>query len=510
MNTHAENTAPHESQAASNSFASQSVGNKSTFQLKDNRPQSIIQQKQVDALANKTNAELIQKKANNTGLPDNLKAGVENLSGFSMDDVKVHYNSAKPAQLQAHAYAQGTDIHIAPGQEKHLPHEAWHVVQQKQGRVQATVQMKGGVGVNDDKGLESEADVMGSKAKFVKGNLRLKKVSSSSFLKTIQRINLLNLVKNRTIQGVIITIGGTGRSAAESFNLSPHKARTFLRLNSHIQASTSVSNGGHLLHLHINGTGYTDPISGHLQGLSRPGTWFEKLKSKILGLGPGNIIEQRNKVLQAVGSVKHQFSPNAKIHLQGYSRGAVTVAALIPKLSKMFPDNRIYSKLFDPVAGPLHQRVYPVNFNNTDTRVQYSLLNWLPKFHATPIHGATGIVLAQGGHSTATREQTGRLGNLHSYPPGIQIENSEGKVVPICVKKTKQYLDNMHAQSGSYVENPQNSSRFTEMKSAINAINIPKNNKINWRKTIRFHNFNLIKRRKIGVSRYQIKKNLHP
>ena len=108
--------------------------------------------------------EPIQKKANNTGLPDNLKVGVENLSGFSMDDVKVHYNSAKPAQLQAHAYAQGTDIHIGPGQEKHLPHEAWHVVQQKQGRVKATMQMKGGVGVNDDRELESEADIMGGKA----------------------------------------------------------------------------------------------------------------------------------------------------------------------------------------------------------------------------------------------------------------------------------------------------------------------------------------------------------
>lgn len=103
----------------------------------------------------------IQKK-NNTGLPDNLKSGVENLSGFSMDDVKVHYNSAKPAQLNAHAYARGTDIHIAPGQERHLPHEAWHVVQQKQGRVKPTMQMKGSV--NDDAGLEREADVMGAKA----------------------------------------------------------------------------------------------------------------------------------------------------------------------------------------------------------------------------------------------------------------------------------------------------------------------------------------------------------
>jgi uncharacterized protein DUF4157 len=117
----------------------------------------------------------VQKKANNTGMPDNLKSGMEQLGGFDMSDVKVHYNSPKPAQLQAHAYAQGTDIHVAPGQEQHLPHEAWHVVQQKQGRVKATLQMrkqgespdfsgKTGVPVNDDAGLEHEADVMGQRS----------------------------------------------------------------------------------------------------------------------------------------------------------------------------------------------------------------------------------------------------------------------------------------------------------------------------------------------------------
>lgn len=106
----------------------------------------------------------LEEKPNNTGLPNQLKAGIESLSGMSMDGVKVHYNSDKPAQLNAHAYAQGTDIHVAPGQEQHLPHEAWHVVQQAQGRVKPTIQMKAGVPVNDDIGLETEADVMGAKA----------------------------------------------------------------------------------------------------------------------------------------------------------------------------------------------------------------------------------------------------------------------------------------------------------------------------------------------------------
>jgi len=118
---------------------------------------------------------VIQKKENNTGLPDNLKTGVENLSGMSMDHVKVHYNSAQPAQLNALAYAQGSDIHVASGQEKHLPHEAWHVVQQMQGRVKPTMQMKENVPVNDDKGLETEADVMGAKALDAGQTLQKKK-----------------------------------------------------------------------------------------------------------------------------------------------------------------------------------------------------------------------------------------------------------------------------------------------------------------------------------------------
>ena len=135
-------------------------------QIANNNPQAQ-QASQLQLMANDYSARQqypIRQKINNTGLPDELKSGIEELSGYSMDDVKVHYNSDKPAQLQAHAYAQGTDIYLASGQEKHLPHEAWHVVQQKQGRVQPTGQMKKNVVLNDDSGLEKEADLMGVKA----------------------------------------------------------------------------------------------------------------------------------------------------------------------------------------------------------------------------------------------------------------------------------------------------------------------------------------------------------
>jgi hypothetical protein len=104
--------------------------------------------------------QALQRKG---GLPADLKAAMEKMSGLSLDGVKVHYNSFKPAQVNAHAYAQGTDIYLGPGQERHLPHEAWHVVQQKQGRVRPTTQVNG-VAVNDDQSLEREADLMGMRA----------------------------------------------------------------------------------------------------------------------------------------------------------------------------------------------------------------------------------------------------------------------------------------------------------------------------------------------------------
>lgn len=128
----------------------------------EGKPLGVTQKKIYQE--NPINQTPAQRKENKTGMPDNLKSGIENLSGMNMDHVRVHYNSSQPAQLNALAYAQGSDIHVAPGQEKHLPHEAWHVVQQAQGRVQPTTQIKAGVAVNDNPSLEHEADVMGEQA----------------------------------------------------------------------------------------------------------------------------------------------------------------------------------------------------------------------------------------------------------------------------------------------------------------------------------------------------------
>ncbi len=103
-----------------------------------------------------------QKQGSGSPLPNELQSSIHAITGLSLNEVSVHYNSPQPTQLQAHAFARGNEIHVAPGQEQHLPHEAWHVVQQRQGRVQPSAGMSP---INDDAGLEQEADAMGKQLK---------------------------------------------------------------------------------------------------------------------------------------------------------------------------------------------------------------------------------------------------------------------------------------------------------------------------------------------------------
>ncbi len=155
-------------------------------------------------------------RRNETGLPDNLKAGVESLSGYSLDDVRVHYNSSKPATVQALAYTQGTDIHVAPGQEKHLPHEAWHVAQQMAGRVSPTTNING-MPVNDNAALEHEADVMGEKASAGSETIRQLKKKDSNSSNAIQctRTVVLNPRSRAFYEIGFIMFGSSGHESEE-------------------------------------------------------------------------------------------------------------------------------------------------------------------------------------------------------------------------------------------------------------------------------------------------------
>ncbi|HEX7686706.1 MAG TPA: DUF4157 domain-containing protein [Burkholderiaceae bacterium] len=92
-------------------------------------------------------------------LPSPLRTRIESLSGMDMSAVRVHYNSPRPAQLGAQAHAQGTDIHLAPGQGHRLAHEAWHIVQQRQGRVGDNLRTHVGLST-DPHAREVECDML--------------------------------------------------------------------------------------------------------------------------------------------------------------------------------------------------------------------------------------------------------------------------------------------------------------------------------------------------------------
>jgi hypothetical protein len=207
MNAHDDKSRENTSKAVAHGLPKLTVSSEVPSAFIDNRPQTIAQRK-LQMLANEKAGVIQQKEVKpakfpanlptgalqgvvqqKSALPEQIKAGAESYSGIAMDDVSVFYNSSKPTQLQAHAYAAGNEIHIAPGQEKHIAHEAWHVVQQKQGRVSANKTLNG-AGINTQESLESEADAMGSRiAQFRVGNETVQsKREAGSSNGTIQRM----------------------------------------------------------------------------------------------------------------------------------------------------------------------------------------------------------------------------------------------------------------------------------------------------------------------------------
>ena len=114
---------------------------------------------------------LTASKAIQTKMPEQVQAKMEQSFGTDFSSVNIHKDSSSATQMGAQAYAQGNDVHFAPGKynpntqggQELLGHELTHVVQQRQGRVSGA-QNKDGANINADPSLENEADEMGRKA----------------------------------------------------------------------------------------------------------------------------------------------------------------------------------------------------------------------------------------------------------------------------------------------------------------------------------------------------------
>ena len=98
-----------------------------------------------------------------------VRAKMERAFGASFDDVRVH-EGPEAAAIGAQAYAEGHELHFAPGQyqpgtphgDELIGHELTHVVQQRGGSAPAGAQGKNATGIGSDASLEAEADHAGA------------------------------------------------------------------------------------------------------------------------------------------------------------------------------------------------------------------------------------------------------------------------------------------------------------------------------------------------------------
>ena len=102
-------------------------------------------------------------------LPAAVQSRMQALFGADFSQVRIHVDN-RAATLGAVAFAQGMNLHFAPGRydpaspagQRLLGHELAHVVQQRTGRAQNP--FGGGLALVQDPGLEAEAERMGLRA----------------------------------------------------------------------------------------------------------------------------------------------------------------------------------------------------------------------------------------------------------------------------------------------------------------------------------------------------------
>lgn len=235
--------------------------------------------------------QLQNENMNQTGIPIQMKNHYETISGCSLDDVKVHYNSDKPVQLKALAYAQGNQIFMGQGQEKHLGHEIAHVIQQKQGRVTPT-KYEAGIPVNTDKQLEQEADSIG-----------------------------MQNYTNDTVQKYTITQSVAQLLKVEDV-IPDNMERTEEILNEELQFVLENCEYGELLNTHLNSWLLQDLLQPNLRSLFSAAL-EEELQAPEMENQVQRFMEYENNVLRRIEGGVHFLCNSIDYWINEIQRGSV-------------------------------------------------------------------------------------------------------------------------------------------------------------------------------------------
>lgn len=394
------------------------------------------------------------------GLPAQLVQGVAGLSGEDLSDVLVHRNSTRPAQLQAEAFAQGRDIHLAPGQDHHLPHEAWHIVQQRQGRVRPTGRVDHQP-LNDDPRLEREADTMGAKALQMKPSPTRSARTVRSTPTTVQRKGGRReaLAPKGFNDGPIfvkVIIAGSGYDRWETHVTAAKKPtapvdtdgkKEDTQAEEHDTSETIPSNKKWMRHDNENSveepTHYRrDKNGGRTAQVSfaGPGASTTKDSGPLGGaqdVGSNSIANLVKHVPQVVEELLvSQFETFGNetpvvILIKAHSRGAVAASRIARQLAQTIDGASVEVVLVDPVPGPLHE--------GDDLKIDLSGLKELTLvysvasgygvgFDPQAVFGAKRIIISQQSHSVGLAvgfNYNGKIykgSNLNSLPEGVYAD----------------------------------------------------------------------------------------
>jgi hypothetical protein len=394
------------------------------------------------------------------GLPTQLVQGVAGLSGEDLSDVHVHRNSTRPAQMQAEAFAQGRDIHLAPGQDRHLPHEAWHVVQQRQGRVRPTGQV-GQQALNDDPRLEREADTMGAKALQMKPAPTRNARAAHAALGPVQRKGgRREVLAQQPSQAepifVKVIIAGSGYDRWETHVTAEKKPtapvdtdgkKEDTQAEEHDTSESIPSNKKWMRHDNENSveepTHYRrDKDGGRTAQVSfaGPGASTTKDSGPLGGaqdVGSNSIANLVKHVPQVVEELLvSQFEAFGNetpvvILIKAHSRGAVAASRIARQLAQTIDGASVEVVLVDPVPGPLHE--------GDDLKIDLSGLKELTLvysvasgygvgFDPQAVFGAKRIIISQQSHSVGLAvgfNYNGKIykgSNLNSLPEGVYAD----------------------------------------------------------------------------------------
>ncbi len=153
-----------------NAVANQIENNNSGSELSLNTPE-YNSQGADNVLFQMKEGSSTEASSGTTQEPGNYMTQMQSAFDTDFSDVNIHEDSKTASDLGALAFTQGNNVHFAPGQFKPdtqsgkelIGHELTHVVQQREGKVQTTKQI-GKFNINDNSGLEKQADTMGAKA----------------------------------------------------------------------------------------------------------------------------------------------------------------------------------------------------------------------------------------------------------------------------------------------------------------------------------------------------------